>query len=96
MLLTARQVGSALENARLYTRLDESYRLLKLAKLKIENYSKALDAEMEKGKKIQRDFLPGQIPCIPGWEIAACSIPPDRCPVIFMTCFYCRAILSGW
>ena len=44
MLLTARQIGGALENTRLYTRLDESYRLLKQAKVKIENYSKALDA----------------------------------------------------
>ena len=75
MLLTARQIGSALENTRLYTRLDESYRLLKLAKLKIENYSRALDAEMEKGKKIQRDFLPDQLPRIPGWEIAVCFHP---------------------
>ena len=75
MLLTARQIGSALENTRLYTRLDKSYRLLKLAKLKIEDYSKALDAEMEKGKKIQRDFLPDQIPRIHGWEIAVCFHP---------------------
>ena len=37
MLLTARQIGSALENTRLYTRLDKSYRLLKLAKLKMQN-----------------------------------------------------------
>jgi sigma-B regulation protein RsbU (phosphoserine phosphatase) len=70
MLLTAGQIGSALENARLYSQLDESYRSLEQAKLKIEAYSKALDAELEKGKKIQRDFLPRQIPRIPGWEIA--------------------------
>ena len=75
MLLTARQIGSALENTRLYTRLDKSYRLLKLAKRKIEDYSKALDAEMEKGKKIQRDFLPNQLPRIQGWEIAVCFHP---------------------
>jgi sigma-B regulation protein RsbU (phosphoserine phosphatase) len=77
MRLTARQIGGALENTRLYTRLDESYRLLKLAKAKIESYSKALDAEMEKGKKIQRDFLPDQIPRIAGWEIAV-SFHPAR------------------
>jgi sigma-B regulation protein RsbU (phosphoserine phosphatase) len=78
MLLTARQLGSALENARLYSQLDESYQLLQLAKLKIEDYSKALDAEMEKGKKIQRDFLPDQIPQIRGWEIAACFHPAKQ------------------
>jgi sigma-B regulation protein RsbU (phosphoserine phosphatase) len=57
MLLTAGQIGSALENASLYS--------------KIETYSKALQAEMEKGKKIQRDFLPSRLPDLPGWEIAA-------------------------
>ena len=63
-------IGSALENARLYTKLDESYRSLEQAKAKIEAYSKALDAEMEKGKKIQRDFLPRQLPYFSGWDIA--------------------------
>jgi sigma-B regulation protein RsbU (phosphoserine phosphatase) len=70
MQITAAQIGNALENARLYSKLDESYRSLEKAKMKIETYSKALDNEMEKGKKIQRDFLPRKIPRIPGWEIA--------------------------
>ncbi|CAB1057448.1 Serine phosphatase RsbU, regulator of sigma subunit [Olavius sp. associated proteobacterium Delta 1] len=70
MQITAAQIGNALENARLYSKLDESYRSLEKAKMKIEAYSKALDNEMEKGKKIQRDFLPRHIPQIPGWEIA--------------------------
>ena len=70
MLLTAGQIGSALENARLYSKLDDSYRSLEQAKHKVETYSKALHDEMEKGKKIQRDFLPTQIPDLPGWEIA--------------------------
>ena len=70
MQITAAQIGSALENARLYSKLNKSYRSLEKAKFKIEAYSKALDNEMEKGKKIQRDFLPRQIPQITGWEIA--------------------------
>jgi sigma-B regulation protein RsbU (phosphoserine phosphatase) len=70
MLLTAGQIGSALENASLYSKLDESYRSLEQAKHEIEIYSKALHAEMEKGRKIQRDFLPTRIPELPGWEIA--------------------------
>ena len=61
MQLTAGQIGSALENARLYTR--------------VEAYSRALNAEMEKGKKIQLDFLPTQLPEISGWQIAACFYP---------------------
>ena len=70
MQMTAAHIGSALENASLYSKLDESYRSLEQAKAEIEAYSKALDKEMEKGKKIQRDFLPGTIPYLPGWEIA--------------------------
>ena len=70
MLITAAQIGNALESAKLYTRLDQSYRSLQKAKREIEAYSKALDKEMRKGKKIQRDFLPRRIPQIPGWNIA--------------------------
>jgi sigma-B regulation protein RsbU (phosphoserine phosphatase) len=95
MLLTARQIGSALENTRLYTRLDKSYRLLKLAKLKIEGYSKALDTEMEKGKKIQRDFLPDQIPRIDGWEIAVCFHPASQVSGDFYDVFLLPGNLVG-
>ena len=70
MRITAAQIGNALENARLYSKLNQSYRSLEKAKMKIEAYSKALDTEMAKGKKIQRDFLPRKIPQISGWEIA--------------------------
>lgn len=78
MQLTAGQIGSALENARLYSKLQESYRSLEQAKQEIEAYSRALDAELEKGKKIQRDFLPNQIPRIDGWEIAAYFHPAGQ------------------
>jgi sigma-B regulation protein RsbU (phosphoserine phosphatase) len=61
MKMIAGQIAIALENARLYAKLS--------------NYSKALNAELEKGKKIQRDFLPADIPRIPGWEINACFHP---------------------
>ena len=70
MQVTAAQIGNALENARLYAKLDESYRSLEKAKSKIEAYSRALDKEMEMGKKIQQAFLPARILQITGWEIA--------------------------
>jgi len=70
MQMTAAHIGSALENASLYSKLDKSYRSLEQAKAKIEAYSMALDKEMEKGKKIQRDFLPRTIPYFAGWEIS--------------------------
>ncbi len=61
MKMIAGQIAIALENARLYAKLS--------------NYSKALNAELEKGKKIQREFLPADIPRIPGWDINTCFHP---------------------
>jgi sigma-B regulation protein RsbU (phosphoserine phosphatase) len=75
MEMTAGQIAIALENVRLYAKLEKSYHSLERAKEKIENYSNALNAELEKGKKIQRDFLPNQIPRIAGWEIDSCFRP---------------------
>ena len=75
MEMTAGQIAFALENARLYAKLEKSYHSLERAKEKIENYSNALNAELEKGKKIQRDFLPNQVPQVPGWEISTCFHP---------------------
>jgi phosphoserine phosphatase RsbU/P len=64
MELTATQIGVALENARLYA--------------KLQKYSLALNAELEQGKKIQLQFLPATIPQVPGWEIAAGFYPALR------------------
>ncbi|MEM1169719.1 MAG: GAF domain-containing SpoIIE family protein phosphatase [Cyanobacteria bacterium P01_H01_bin.35] len=64
MLATAEQIGLVLENARLYGRLD--------------TYSKALDNELEKGRQIQIDFLPYDIPKLDEWEIVACFHPAKQ------------------
>ena len=61
---TAEQIGLVLENARLYGQLD--------------TYSKALDHELEKGRQIQIDFLPYDIPKLDDWEIAACFHPAKQ------------------
>ena len=68
MQTTANQMGLALENVRLYPRLED-------AKKEIQEYSNALAEEMEKGKKIQRGFLPEHIPEIPNWDIQAFFMP---------------------
>ncbi len=36
---------------------------------------KQIEFEMEKGRKIQKDFLPAEIPNLPNWEIATCFYP---------------------
>jgi sigma-B regulation protein RsbU (phosphoserine phosphatase) len=75
MQATSDQIALALENTRLYSKLDESYRSLEKAKQEVEAYSEALDHELEKGRQMQRDFLPNQIPQPPNWEIATCFYP---------------------
>lgn len=75
MEMTAGQIAIALENARLYAKLEKSYHSLERAKAEVENYSQALNAELEKAKKIQRDFLPNEIPQAAGWEIETCFHP---------------------
>jgi len=36
---------------------------------------KQIEFEIEKGRKIQQDFLPSEIPNLPNWEIATCFYP---------------------
>lgn len=56
MQATANQMSLVLENVQIYGRL--------------QRYSQSLDAELEKGRLIQINFLPEIIPQWPGWEIA--------------------------
>ncbi|MEE9495089.1 MAG: GAF domain-containing SpoIIE family protein phosphatase [Desulfobacterales bacterium] len=78
MQATSDQIALTLENARLYGRLEESFQSLDKSKRKIEAYSKALDEELEKGRQIQRDFLPGKIPKLPNWEIETYFSPAKQ------------------
>ncbi|BFM38842.1 SpoIIE family protein phosphatase [Synechocystis sp. LKSZ1] len=74
MKMTADQIALVLENARLYSKLDQ--------------YSKALDAELKKGRQIQIDFLPYQLCSPPNWDIAACFYPAKQVAGDFYDCFY--------
>jgi len=44
---------------------------LKQSLQQVEAYSKELNSELEKGRQMQKNFLPDQILKIPGWEIAS-------------------------
>ena len=39
---------------------------------------KEIEFELEKGREIQREFLPSQIPNLPNWEIATCFYPAGQ------------------
>ncbi|MGB3512473.1 MAG: SpoIIE family protein phosphatase [Microcoleaceae cyanobacterium] len=60
----ANQIALVLENVRLYGKLD--------------TYSRALNNELEKGRQIQIDFLPYDIPKLTEWEIVACFYPAKQ------------------
>jgi len=67
----ANQMAIAIENAKLYRKLEQSKILLENAKHSIEKYSKALNDELEKGKKIQKDFLPRYLPEVKNCDISS-------------------------
>ncbi|MCU0593119.1 MAG: SpoIIE family protein phosphatase [Desulfobacterales bacterium] len=79
MEVTAGQLGVALESAKLYSKLAE--------------YSRALNAELEKGKQIQKDFLPRELPHLSGWDIAACFHPARQVSGNFYDGFL---LPNGW
>ncbi|CAB1066002.1 Serine phosphatase RsbU, regulator of sigma subunit [Olavius sp. associated proteobacterium Delta 1] len=78
MRATSDQIAQTIENTRLYAKLDKSYRSLDRSKQRIDAYSKALDEELEKGRQIQRDFLPQHIPELPNWDIATYFAPAKQ------------------
>jgi len=71
MKMTATQLALVMENAYLFSKLQDSFNSLGAAKQKIEHYSSALEQELEQGRRIQKDFLPRGLPETPPWEIQA-------------------------
>ena len=78
MNATADHIAIVLENAKLYDTLNEAFHQLEKAKETIEAYSNALTAELEKGRHMQRTFLPKKMPDIPGWKIEARFYPAKQ------------------
>ena len=78
MKATADHIAIVLENAKLYDTLNDAFHQLEKAKETIEAYSNALAAELEKGRHMQRTFLPAEMPDIPGWKIQACFYPAKQ------------------
>jgi sigma-B regulation protein RsbU (phosphoserine phosphatase) len=60
---------------------------LEKAKSEIEVYSDALEREFEKCRRIQQDFLPKQLPQLPGWKIESFFFPATRASGDFYDAF---------
>ena len=69
MKITANQIALVLDNVYLFDNLNESFRSLGKAQKKIETYSRTLDQELDKCRRIQQSFLPRQsiTPVIINW-----------------------------
>jgi sigma-B regulation protein RsbU (phosphoserine phosphatase) len=78
MRVTATQIAMVLENACLFNNLNNSLRSLGKANQTIEAYSQSLDREIEKCRQIQMNFLPRQLPRLPGWHIEEFFFPATR------------------
>jgi sigma-B regulation protein RsbU (phosphoserine phosphatase) len=78
MRVTATQVAMVLENACLFSNLNNSLHSLGKANQKIEAYSRALDQEIEKCRQIQMSFLPKKMPHLPSWHIEEFFFPATR------------------
>jgi sigma-B regulation protein RsbU (phosphoserine phosphatase) len=88
MQATADQIALVLENMRLYTKLEASYRALNKAKHKVDAYSNLLHNELIKGREIQKDFFPDQPPQIPGWRFETFFKPAMQLSGDFFDIFY--------
>ena len=78
MRVTANQMAMVLDNAYLFTNLNESFASLGKAKKETEAYSQALDLELDKCRQIQNSFLPRQLPLLPDWQFEKIFFPAKQ------------------
>jgi sigma-B regulation protein RsbU (phosphoserine phosphatase) len=78
MRINATQVAMVLENACLFTNLNDSLQSLGKANQQIEAYSRALDKELEQCRQIQNNFLPKKLPRLPNWHLEEFFFPARR------------------
>jgi sigma-B regulation protein RsbU (phosphoserine phosphatase) len=94
--ITAKQVALILENVYFFNNLNDSLQSLGKANKKIKAYSQALDAEFEKCRQIQMDFLPQQMPQLDNWAIEEFFFPANRVSGDFYDAFRLPGGYLGW
>jgi sigma-B regulation protein RsbU (phosphoserine phosphatase) len=84
----ASQAAIAIHNAQLFGQTDEAltrrvlelegvHRELQLSRERAEKGLAAIEREMQMGRVLQSEFLPRNLPSVPGWQIA-CRFMPAR------------------
>ncbi|MBK9262488.1 MAG: SpoIIE family protein phosphatase [Polyangiaceae bacterium] len=82
----ASQAAIAIHNAQLFGQTDEAlkqrvkeledvHRELKLSRERAEKGLSAIEREMQMGRVLQSEFLPRNLPSVPGWQIASRFLP---------------------
>ena len=78
MRILANQMALIIENANLFANLSDSLDALGATQRECEVVSHSLTNELNKCRKMQMDFLPKDIPQLPGWEIEGFFFPANR------------------
>jgi sigma-B regulation protein RsbU (phosphoserine phosphatase) len=78
MRIMSQQMALIVENANLFGNLSDSLNALGMAKKECEVVSHSLTDELNKCRKIQMDFLPKEIPRLPGWDVEGFFFPANR------------------
>jgi sigma-B regulation protein RsbU (phosphoserine phosphatase) len=86
--LAVNQIALIIENVNLFNNLSESYTQLDESQMSCEVYSRKLDQELEKCRKIQMDFLPHKLPQLAGWTVHDFFFPASRVSGDFYDVFH--------
>jgi sigma-B regulation protein RsbU (phosphoserine phosphatase) len=78
MRILSNQMALIIENANLLANLSDSLDALGTTKIECEVFSQSLTDELNKCRKMQMDFLPKDLPQLPGWEIEGFFFPANR------------------
>jgi len=93
---TADQMALALENARLYDRLEAACREAEAARRQAEETAAALDRQLAMGRRIQQDFLPAEGLDLPGWVAVTRFVPALQVSGDFYDFFPLPGGRLGW
>jgi serine phosphatase RsbU (regulator of sigma subunit) len=80
---------------KMFGQIQEAIRVRKQTEVSLQDYSQALDRELETGREMQQNFLPAQLMQISGWEIAAFFKPARRVAGDFYDTFEIRPDAVG-